>query len=69
VYQRFDRLLEEEEPEPHHLICVAVYKVGALEVKRRLEGKVQVKRLLVLCRECRKTSFDEAELAAEGFDE
>lgn len=68
VYQKFDRLLPEEDDQPPKLVCVAVYRVGAEEVKQRLEGKVLVKKHRVLCRACRKTipaHFTDAEIAAE----
>lgn len=63
VYQKFTRLIEEEDDQPPKLVCIAVYKVGAEEVKRRLEGKVQVKRHSVVCRSCRANTF--GEIAAE----
>lgn len=62
------------DPQPDKLVAVCAYKVGALEVKRRLEGRVLVNRTRVVCRKCRKDLRannqpevpDDAELAADA---
>ncbi len=57
VFERWEPLIAEEEltsPKADKLVAVCVYKVGAEEVKRRLSDRVQVRRVKVLCRNCRE---------------
>lgn len=78
VYQRWEPLLIEEamDPKPDQLVCICAYKKGAEEVIRRLEGRVQVQRKMVVCRACRKNLGikgsdvpTDVELAAEPEEE
>lgn len=65
VYETLSPLTSEEalSGPTKTLVAICTYKKGATEVKRRLEGRVKVRKKVIVCRDCRK------ELDHQGEDD